>query len=148
MQINILSPGRFKTSQDHKKIFEYYKKRIKIKVNLFELKSYQKEKKLDFEKKEILKHLKKEDDVFILDKNGDDLSSVKFSNLIKNKIENGFKNINFIIGSESGLDGYFKNSFRKIGFGKQTWPHLLVRVMLIEQLYRAFEIMKKSNYHK
>ena len=148
MQINILSPGKFKTSQDHKKIFEYYKKRIKIKVNLLELKSYQKEKKLDFEKKEILKYLKKEDDIFILDRNGDDLTSVNFSNLIKNTIENGFKNINFIIGSESGLDCYFKKSFRKIGFGKQTWPHLLVRVMLIEQLYRAFEIMKKSSYHK
>lgn len=148
MQINILSPGKFKTSQDHRKIFDYYKKRIKIKVNLLELKSYQKEKKLDFEKKEILKYLKKEDDTFILDKNGDDLSSIIFSNLIKSKIENGFKNINFIIGSESGLDCYFKNSFRKIRFGKQTWPHLLVRVMLIEQLYRAFEIMKRSSYHK
>ena len=148
MQINILSPGKFKTNQEHKKIFEYYKKRIKIKINLLELKSYQTDKKLDLEKKEILKYIKKDDDVFILDKNGDNLSSVNFSNLIKRKIETSFKNINFIIGSDTGLDSYFSDSFRNIGFGKQTWPHLLVRVMLIEQIYRSFEIMKKSNYHK
>ena len=148
MQINILSPGKFKTNQEHKKIFEYYKKRIKIKINLLELKSYQTDKKLDLEKKEILKYIKKDDDVFILDKNGDNLSSANFSNLIKRKIETSFKNINFIIGSDTGLDSYFSDSFRNIGFGKQTWPHLLVRVMLIEQIYRSFEIMKKSNYHK
>ena len=148
MQINILSPGKFKTNQEYKKIFEYYKKRIKIKINLLELKSYQTDKKLDLEKKEILKYIKKDDDVFILDKNGDDLSSANFSNLIKRKIETSFKNINFIIGSDTGLDSYFSDSFRNIRFGKQTWPHLLVRVMLIEQIYRSFEIMKKSNYHK
>ena len=148
MQINILSPGKFKTNQEYKKIFEYYKKRIKIKINLLELKSYQTDKKLDLEKKEILKYIKKNDDVFILDKNGDDLSSANFSNLIKRKIETSFKNINFIIGSDTGLDSYFSDSFRNIRFGKQTWPHLLVRVMLIEQIYRSFEIMKKSNYHK
>ena len=142
MQINILSPGKFKTNQEHKKIFEYYKKRIRIKVNLLELKSYQADKKLDLEKKEILKYIKKDDYVFILNKNGDNLSSEKFSDLIRKKIENNFKNINFIIGSDVGLDSFFNKSFKNIGFGQQTWPHLLVRVMLIEQIYRAFEIIK------
>lgn len=148
MQINILSPGKFKTHQEHKKIFEYYKKRIKIKVNLLELKLHQTDKKLDLEKKEILKYLKKDDYVFILDKNGDNLSSINFSKILREKVENNLKNIDFIIGSDAGLDNYFDNSFRNIGFGKQTWPHLLVRVMLIEQIYRAFEIMKRSGYHK
>ena len=42
----------------------------------------------------------------------------------------------------------YKWGLTTISFGKQTWPHLLVRVMLIEQIYRAFEIIKNSKYHK
>ena len=43
---------------------------------------------------------------------------------------------------------FFKDSFLTISFGNQTWPHLLVRVMLIEQIYRGLEIIKNSRYHK
>ena len=41
-----------------------------------------------------------------------------------------------------------KTLYETFSFGRQTWPHLLTRVMLIEQIYRAFEIKKNSNYHK
>ena len=150
MIINILSLGKFKVNQKFKSIFEYYQKRIKFKTVLIELKTSQNNKKKELEKREILKFLKNQDhnNVFVLDKNGENFSSLEFSNVLNNKINSGCKKLNFIIGSEEGLDNFFKDSFLTISFGNQTWPHLLVRVMLIEQIYRSLEIIKNSQYHK
>ena len=148
MKINILSIGKFKLNQPHRSIFDYYKKRISVNTDLIELKLFTKEKKKKLEKDEILKHIDKDDYVITLDQFGDSMTSFQFSKTLKSKIDNGYKRLNFIIGGEEGLDDYFKNSFKTISFGNQTWPHLLVRVMLIEQIYRAFEIIKNSQYHK
>ena len=150
MIINILSLGKFKVNQKFKSIFEYYQKRIKFKTVLIELKTYKNNKKKELEKLEILKFLKNQDhnSVFVLDKSGENFSSLEFSDLLNNKINSGCKKLNFIIGSDEGLDSFFKNSFLTISFGNQTWPHLLVRVMLIEQIYRGLEIIKNSRYHK
>ena len=150
MIINILSLGKFKVNQKFKSVFEYYQKRIKFKTVLIELKTYKKNKKMELEKLEILKFLKNQDhkNVFVLDKSGENFSSLEFADLLNNKINSGCKKLNFIIGSEEGLDNFFKDSFLTISFGNQTWPHLLVRVMLIEQIYRGLEIIKNSRYHK
>ena len=150
MIINILSLGKFKVNQKYKSIFEYYRKRIKFKTILIEIKTYKTNKKKTLEKQEILKFLKNEDhnNVFVLDRSGENFSSLKFADILKNKINSGCKKLNFIIGSEEGLDDFFKDSFLTISFGNQTWPHLLIRVMLIEQIYRGLEIIKNSQYHK
>ena len=58
------------------------------------------------------------------------------------------KRICFLIGSELGLDVSIKKSHQIISFGKKTWPHQLIRIMLIEQIYRSLEIIKNSSYHK
>ena len=150
MIINILSLGKFKVNQKFKSIFEYYQKRIKFKTVLIELKTYENNKKKELEKLEILKFLKNQDhnNVFVLDKSGGNFSSLEFADLLNNKINSGCKKLNFIIGSDEGLDSFFKDSFLTISFGNQTWPHLLIRVMLIEQIYRGLEIIKNSRYHK
>ena len=150
MIINILSLGRFRVNQKFKDIFQFYQKRIKFKTVLIELKTYKTNKKKELEKLEILKFLKNQDhnNVFVLDKSGGNFSSLEFADLLNNKINSGCKKLNFIIGSEEGLDSFFKDSFLTISFGNQTWPHLLVRVMLIEQIYRGLEIIKNSRYHK
>ncbi len=150
MIINILSLGKFKVNQKFKSVFEYYQKRIKFKTVLIELKTYKTNKKKELEKLEILKFLKNQDhkNVFVLDKSGQNFSSLEFSDFLNTKIDSGCKKLNFIIGSEEGLDSFFKDSFLTISFGNQTWPHLLVRVMLIEQIYRGLEIIKNSRYHK
>ena len=150
MIIYILSLGKFKVNQNYKKVFEYYRKRIKFKTVLIELKTFKNNKKKALEKLEILKYLKKQDhnNVVVLDAGGENFSSLKFADVLKNKINSGGKRLNFIIGSEEGLDNFFKDSFLTLSFGNQTWPHLLVRVMLIEQIYRGLEIIKNSRYHK
>ena len=150
MIIYILSLGKFKVNQNYKNVFEYYRKRIKFKTVLIELKTFKNNKKKALEKLEILKYLKKQDhnNVVVLDAGGENFSSLKFADVLKNKINSGCKRLNFIIGSEEGLDNFFKDSFLTLSFGNQTWPHLLVRVMLIEQIYRGLEIIKNSRYHK
>ena len=147
MKIKVLSFGKFKNSQTYEQIFHYYEKRLKVNFELIELKTYKK-KKLELEKKEIFKNIKKEDYVLCLDKSGKDMSSEEFSKKIFNIFLDGYKTIVFLIGSEVGLHSDIKLLYKSLSFGKQTWPHLLTRVMLIEQIYRAFEIKKNSNYHK
>ena len=112
------------------------------------LETHKAERKKELEKIEILKYIKKDDQVIALDKDGENLSSIKFSKFLDDKIVSGCRRLNFVIGSEEGLDDFFKDSYENLSFGNQTWPHLLVRVMLIEQIYRAFEIIKNSQYHK
>ena len=150
MEIKIISLGKFKSSNGLKEIFLDYKKRIDIDLRLVEAKTYnfEKKKKLVFEKKEILKHLSKNDCIVTLDKGGKDLSSQKFFEFFNKKMNSGIKRVCFLIGSEEGIDDDFKNSKYVFSFGNKTWPHLLIRIMLIEQIYRSFQIMKGTSYHK
>ena len=148
MKIKILSFGKFKNSQDYEQIFYYYIMRIDVNIELVELKTYNISKKLELEKKEIIKHINKGDFVFCLDKSGKNIGSEEFSETIFKIFSNGCKTIVFLIGSESGFHKEIKELYDTLSFGRQTWPHLLTRVMLIEQIYRAFEIKKNSNYHK
>ena len=150
MEILIISPGKFKSTQPFKEIFNYYKNRIFFNLNLLELRTFdfEKEKKLSYEKKEINKYLKKDDCIVTLDKHGKNISSEGFSEFLDLKMKNRIKRICFLIGSEMGIDHSFKEGENIFSFGKQTWPHLMIRVMLIEQIYRSLEILKGTSYHK
>ena len=88
------------------------------------------------------------DKVLLLDKDGKMLSSKDFSVFLKKKMKERTKRICFLIGSDLGLDISLKKSFHTISLGRKTWPHLMVRIMLVEQIYRSFEIIKNSPYHK
>ena len=150
MKINIISLGKFKKNPPFNEIFEYYKKRISLDIQLVELKTYdiEKRKKLQFEKNEIQKYLQPTDCVVVLDNNGKMTTSEGFASFFKKKMLKANRRICFLIGSELGLDDSLKGSNLSMSFGKQTWPHLLVRIMLIEQIYRSLEIIKGSPYHK
>ena len=150
MNISIISPGKFKKKPPFEEIFNYYKKRINLRIDLKEIKTFkfEEKKRLLFEKTEITKHLKPTDYVVVLDKDGKMLSSKDFSVFLKKKMLERTKRICFLIGSELGLDLSLKKSCHIISLGRKTWPHLMVRIMLIEQIYRSLEIIKNSSYHK
>jgi 23S rRNA (pseudouridine1915-N3)-methyltransferase len=150
MNISIISPGKFKKKPPYEELFNYYKKRINLKIDLKEIKTFnfEEKKKLLFEKNQITKHLKPTDYVVVLDKNGKMLSSKDFSVFLKKKMLERTKRICFLIGSELGLDLSLKKSCHIISLGRKTWPHLMARIMLIEQIYRSLEIIKNSSYHK
>lgn len=103
------------------------------------------EKSLDQECLKIIPHLK--GCVLVLDSLGASFNSKQFSlNLIKNLNENGL--ITFVIGGSYGLSEKLKNKYNRISFSKLTFPHHLMRIFLLEQVYRGFCINSNITYHK
>ncbi len=80
---------------------------------------------------------------------GKQLSSTELSETISSAGVNGFSTISFIIGSSFGLDPSVKAlGSLKLSMSKMTFPHQLARVMLLEQIYRSFQIASGGKYHK
>ena len=117
-----------------------YSKRIKYFVNFkfIEVKSLK------------LEHIKKfkNNFIFALDEEGELLNSLEFANKIRDFMEDNL-DIVFIVGDANGLPSdVIKNSNMVLSLSKLTLPHLLARVVLIEQLYRSFSIINNTPYHK
>lgn len=89
------------------------------------------------------------DTVIALDPRGKQYSSEEFSSVIEDYMVNGKSRISFIIGGSHGLtDGIRKRSDAVVSFSKMTFSHQIFRIMLLEQIYRAFKIMNGEPYHK
>lgn len=152
MKVNILSIGKFKKNSNYAKIFEEYKKRLSWKVNLKELTTQKKlsgESLKKAEGEKLLQNTNSKAKIISLDERGKIITSTEFANLIKSYQVNGFSNIDFIIGGANGLSEEVRNKSDYIlSFGKMVFPHLMIRAMLIEQLYRASTILSGHPYHK
>lgn len=97
----------------------------------------------------ILKHIKDTMFVIALDLQGKMLSSEELSIFIKNSAINGNSNLTFIIGGSLGLSNKVLNrSNLNLCFSKMTFPHQLMRVILLEQIYRSYRIINNEPYHK
>ncbi len=160
MTVNLITVGKLKESY-LKAACDEYAKRLKTlcKLNIVELN----ESKLgdNPSEKEILMALSNEAKAMIGLLTGKDcynitmciegkqLSSVKLSDKISQVAVEGKSTINIIIGSSFGIADEIKNiSDFKLSMSEMTFPHQLARVMILEQIYRAFQIQKKSKYHK
>ena len=87
--------------------------------------------------------------VCILDERGKVMSSPDFAGLLGTWRDQGRSEVAFIIGGADGIDPALRaRADSAISFGKMVWPHMLVRVMLAEQLYRAASILAGSPYHR
>lgn len=107
------------------------------------------EKALDIEATQILKKLDPNDYVVAMCIEGSQMSSEELSEKLSSLINLGSGSFVFIIGSSFGLSNEVKKrADLKISFSKMTFPHQLFRIMLLEQIYRAFKIKQGSNYHK
>jgi 23S rRNA (pseudouridine1915-N3)-methyltransferase len=86
--------------------------------------------------------------LFVMDSTGKSLSSEQFAALIQNAQSNAIKHAVFAIGGQDGLcPDLIKRAHGVIAFGAATWPHQLLRAMLMEQLYRAYTITIGHPYH-
>ena len=84
-----------------------------------------------------------------LDERGKTLTSPQLADRIARERDGGCGEMAFLIGGADGHDRTLRNSVRhKLSFGAMVWPHMLVRVMLAEQLYRAVSILGGSPYHR
>ena len=87
--------------------------------------------------------------VVALDERGKTLSSPDFARLIARERDGGTSEMAFLIGGADGhADAVRKAARHTLSFGPMVWPHMLVRVMLAEQLYRAISILSGSPYHR
>jgi len=87
--------------------------------------------------------------IAVLDERGTVMSSPGFAELLAKWRDTGAQDAAFVIGGADGLDPDFRDrADTAISFGRMVWPHMLVRVMLAEQLYRAASILAGSPYHR
>ena len=143
--IKIVCVGKIKEKFYRDAIDEYMKRLSKYhKVIIDELP----DSNINSERDIILKHIDKKDYIVTLEIEGKEISSLELANFIdKTVIVNS--NITFIIGGSYGLHDDIKNMANyKLSFSKMTFPHQLFRVILLEQIYRAFKIIHNESYHK
>lgn len=150
--IKIITVGNIK-EQYLKDAIEEYKKRISkyTNIEIIEVKDeglVEKEKSIKLEKDKIEKFIGEKDYLITLEIEGREYTSVEFAEkLDKILIENS--NITFIIGGSYGLSQEIKNRSKlHLSFSKMTFPHQLFRVLLLEQIYRAYKINNNESYHK
>lgn len=96
----------------------------------------------------ILKATENADEIFLLDEHGDQPTSVEFSGLISKYMNKGTRKLVFVIGGPYGFsEAVYKKITKKISLSKMTFSHQMVRLIFVEQLYRAFTIIKGESYH-
>ena len=153
MDIKIICIGKIKESYLTNAIGEY-KKRLKVFCNLeiIELKEFNNvdiNKNIELESELILDNIKKTDYVIALSIKGKNISSEDFAEAIKNHYTYNSSTITFVIGGSNGYDNrVLQRANYELSFGKMTFPHQLMRVILLEQVYRCMMINNNHKYHK
>lgn len=97
---------------------------------------------------QILRLLKPEDHVILLDERGTSYTSRKFSEFLQKKQNAGTKTLVLVIGGAFGFsEAVYERAAGKIAFSEMTFSHEMIRLLLVEQLYRGFSILKGESYH-
>lgn len=158
LHIDIICIGKLKEQYLKDAISEYSKRLSKYcNLNIIELLDEKipnnaSEKTLyeikNIECKKIASHIKKDSYVIALDLNGKQYTSEEFSKKLEN-ISLINSNVTLLIGGSIGMtEQLLSTTNEKICFSKMTFPHQLIRLFLLEQLYRAFKISNNETYHK
>ena len=159
LHINIICVGKLKEKYLQDALSEYSKRLSKYcNLNIIELPDEKLPNNLNDslinqikqkESNNILSHIENGSYVLALDLKGKQFSSEEFSKKITDISLNSFSSITFIIGGTLGLyENVLKNSNELICFSKMTFPHQLIRIFLLEQIFRAFKISNNETYHR
>lgn len=101
------------------------------------------------EGRRILDKVKQDDYMILLDVQGKELDSIQFAERIEDCMINGKSTIDFVIGGSLGHgEDVLTRANARISFSQMTFPHQLMRLILVEQIYRAFKIIRRETYHK
>ena len=155
MKIKLLAIG--KTDDKNLQILiQNYEKRLKhyIKFELEIIPDLKNVKNLsEFEQKEkegalILKKINPTDQLVLLDEKGAMNTSKEFSKFMQKKMNSGVKQLVMVIGGPYGFsEAVYKKSQGKISLSKMTFSHQMIRLFVVEQIYRAFTILRNEPYH-
>lgn len=150
LKIEIIAAGRLKKGPEYELCQEYIK-RLHWSLTIHEIESKHTDPgKINAEEQEkIAKHLQGDSFIIALDEHGKGLRSMAFAKTIETLRNNGHTRLRFIIGGADGLsDEIRQKADIVLSMGAQTWPHMLARVMLLEQIYRAQQILNGHPYHR
>lgn len=159
MKIKIVTVGKLKEKYLKDGIAEYSKRLSRFaNLEMIELadektpdraSDSENQKIIEIEGTRILSKIGDRDFVIVLAIEGKTLSSEEFSKQLEQAPINGFSTLTFVIGGSLGLSPQVKKRANlSISFGRLTLPHQLMRLVLVEQIYRAFTIQQGSPYHK
>ena len=157
MKIKIIALGKIKEKFLKDGIDEFLKrKRLTpyaaveiVELSPIEIRNDQIEKALDEEGEKILSHIKEDSYVITLEIQGKELSSEDFAHKINEITISGKSELVFVIGSSCGISPIVsQRADFKLSLSKMTFLHQFARLLLVEQIYRAFKILKGETYHK
>ena len=155
--IKLICIGKIK-EKELSTLIKDYVKRIQPyhKFEIVELKdlpsgddSFINQKVIESESESILKLISNEDDVILLELTGVDIDSLELSQRIQSSFNQSYKHLVFVIGGSLGVSEMLKkraNTHWKLS--SNTFPHGLVRLLCVEQVYRSFRILSNHSYHK
>lgn len=131
-----------------KRLSKYIKFKITVLTDIKNASSLSKEVLMVKEAELLLKKISEFDYVVLLDENGDQYSSEEFSKWIEHKANISVKNLAFVVGGAYGFHNtVYLKAADKISLSKMTFSHQMIRLLFIEQLYRAMTISRGEPYH-
>ena len=155
MQIKLIAIGKTDLTELNR-LIDIYQKRLSHYVRFsFEIipdlknsKNLSEKLQKEEEGKLILSKLSNSDRLILLDENGKEMNSVGFSEFLQKQMNSGLKRLVLVIGGPYGFsDAVYKKASGKLALSKMTFSHQMVRLFIIEQLYRSFTILKNEPYH-
>ena len=155
MKIKLLAIGKTDNKQLIQLISEYQnrlKHYIKFEIEVIpdikNVKNLRTSQQKDKEGALILSKLQNTDQLILLDDKGKEFTSIEFSNYLQKKMNSGIKQLVLVIGGPYGFsDTIYKKSTGKISLSKMTFSHQMIRLFIVEQLYRGFTILRNEPYH-
>lgn len=151
MRLTLIAVGRSKKGPEQE-LFASYQKRLRPSLELTEVEEKRRLSDAELMAREAELILAKIPDgafVVALDERGKAMKSRDFADFLTVEQDNGTRDMAFVIGGANGLAPSIRDRANKLlSFGVQTWPHMLVRGMLAEQIYRAQSIQAGHPYHR
>lgn len=155
MKITLLVIG--KTDNKHliqliddyqKRLNHYVKFTLEVIPDIKNAKNLSKEQQKEKEGELILQKLQQGDQLILLDEKGKEFTSVQFSAYLQKKMNTGLKRLVFVVGGPYGFSQeVYNKSMGKVSFSQMTFSHQMIRLFVVEQIYRAFTILKGQPYH-
>lgn len=155
MKIKLLAIGKT-DDKNLQKLIATYQNRLKhyikfeiaIIPDIKNVKNLSKNQQKEKEGELILKQLQPTDQLVLLDEKGKEFRSVEFAKFLQKKMNSGIKQLILVIGGPYGFsEAVYKKSNGKISLSKMTFSHQMIRLFVVEQLYRGFTILKNEPYH-
>jgi len=155
MKIKLLAIGKT-DDKNLLKLIETYQNRLKHYVkfeisiipDIKNVKNLSEKQQKEKEGELILKQLQPTDELVLLDEKGKDFRSLEFAKYLQKKMNSGIKQLVIVIGGPYGFsEEVYKKSNGKISLSKMTFSHQMIRLFVVEQLYRGFTILKNEPYH-